>query len=591
MAIKTSLCLAIAAFMSIDCVTQTQSADLSPPVTWEDLAAIETAGGEPGKGFAGAYLSSHFAQGQNDWDTASSLLDQIIARDPENAELIRQAMIISAGAGLHEQADRWAKALIRHDSRDTMAYLIIGAHAIGQKDYAAAIKALESMPGGDLPDFIRPLMMAWAEAGQGEYEPSRLSGTTIHAYHGGLIAHYMKQPNDKIFSFAEMILSPSGLTAEEVERAADLMAISGRKQDSLNIYKALQSQKGGSDALQKKIESVDKGLDLSELIPALRITSANQGAAIALYDLARMLHSEESDASARIFAQMSLDMNPDAVEPHLLLALSYARTDQLDEAIRQYAAIPEGHKSYLSAQHRAAELLHETGKEEEAIALLNTLYKTHGDPDSLIRIGDLYREDEDYKEALDIYESTAKIIGEPLGEEYWHLLYARGMTLERLGEWERAEADLKAALEFQPDHPYILNYLGYGWADQGIRLDEAIKMLNKASSLMPDDGYIADSLGWVKYRLGQYQDSVPHLERAVELRPYDAVINDHLGDAYWRVGRKLEARFQWERAKNYSEDPLLNDTINGKIAKGLADPKPDTGIKSAQGSRNVSSEN
>ena len=96
-------------------------------------------------------------------------------------------------------------------------------------------------------------------------------------------------------------------------------------------------------------------------------------------------------------------------------------------------------------------------------------------------------------------------------------------------------------------------------------------MIRKAAALQPSDGYIADSLGWVLYRMSRYDQAVPHLEKAVELMPYDPVINDHLGDAYWRVGRKLEARFQWQRAKNHigEDDPIDAETIDAKLARGL----------------------
>jgi tetratricopeptide (TPR) repeat protein len=94
-------------------------------------------------------------------------------------------------------------------------------------------------------------------------------------------------------------------------------------------------------------------------------------------------------------------------------------------------------------------------------------------------------------------------------------------------------------------------------------------MIKKAAELRPTDGYIADSLGWVYYRMANYKEAVPSLEAAVELLPYDPVINDHLGDAYWQAGRKLEARFQWQRARNYSEDQSLNAMIDQKLAQGL----------------------
>ncbi len=75
--------------------------------------------------------------------------------------------------------------------------------------------------------------------------------------------------------------------------------------------------------------------------------------------------------------------------------------------------------------------------------------------------------------------------------------------------------------ELQPEQPHVLNYLGYSWIDQGVNLDEGMKMIKRAVDQRPDDGYIVDSLGWAYYRIGNYEDAVKHLERAIDRLPED----------------------------------------------------------------------
>ena len=220
----------------------------------------------------------------------------------------------------------------------------------------------------------------------------------------------------------------------------------------------------------------------------------------------------------------------------------------------------------------AADMLADEGKVDEALSELEALVRGRGDLEALIQIGDIYRRNKDFEKAVKTYNRAADTFGAAIPKEYWQIHYVRGMSYEQLGDWKKAETDLKAALDFQPDHPLILNYLGYAWADQGVNLEESLRLIRKAASLEPDDGYIADSLGWVLYRMGRYKEAVPPLERAAQLLPYDPVINDHLGDAYWKAGRKLEARFQWSRAQNYSDDPSLITTIGVKLENGLAAP-------------------
>ena len=82
----------------------------------------------------------------------------------------------------------------------------------------------------------------------------------------------------------------------------------------------------------------------------------------------------------------------------------------------------------------------------------------------------------------------------------------------------------------------------------------------------------SSSLGWANFRIGNYDEAVKDLERAVELKPDDPTINDHLGDAYWRVGRVLEARFQWTtHARDLKPEPEDMPKIEAKLKSGLPD--------------------
>jgi Flp pilus assembly protein TadD len=159
--------------------------------------------------------------------------------------------------------------------------------------------------------------------------------------------------------------------------------------------------------------------------------------------------------------------------------------------------------------------------------------------------------------------------------------YFRGICHERSKQWPKAEADFKQALELFPDQPLVLNYLGYSWVDQGVNLEEGMRMIRRAVEQRADDGYIVDSLGWAYYRMGDFENAVKHLEQAVELKPEDPTINDHLGDAYWRVGRFLEAKFQWTHARDLNPEPEELAKINAKLKSGLPnDPAPTTSADS-----------
>jgi Flp pilus assembly protein TadD len=147
----------------------------------------------------------------------------------------------------------------------------------------------------------------------------------------------------------------------------------------------------------------------------------------------------------------------------------------------------------------------------------------------------------------------------------------RGISHERLDQWEQAEADFRKALELQPGQALVLNYLGYSLVEKNMKIDEARAMIEEAVAGDPDNGYITDSLGWVLYKIGKFEEAVPHMERAVELLPSDPVINDHLGDVLWKVGRRTEAVFQWKRALSFEDETDEADPvrIRRKIEVGL----------------------
>src|SRR5206468_3781077 len=157
----------------------------------------------------------------------------------------------------------------------------------------------------------------------------------------------------------------------------------------------------------------------------------------------------------------------------------------------------------------------------------------------------------------------------------WVTYYYRGICEERSKQWSKAEADMRKALELQPEQPHVLNYLGYSWIDQGVHLDEGMNMIKRSVEQRPDDGYIVDSLGWAYFRLGNYEEAVKNLERAVELKPVDPTINDHLGDVYWKVDRMLEAKFQWSHARDLKpeQDELVK--IEEKLKVGLQENSAD----------------
>ncbi|MBX3178525.1 MAG: tetratricopeptide repeat protein [Candidatus Hydrogenedentes bacterium] len=127
--------------------------------------------------------------------------------------------------------------------------------------------------------------------------------------------------------------------------------------------------------------------------------------------------------------------------------------------------------------------------------------------------------------------------------------YYLAICHEELDHFEETERHLKAYLEFSPDEPDILNFLAYLYAEEGVKLDQAIDLLNRALAADPENPYYLDSLGWAFYKQGRAEEAVDHIQRAIYgMDKDDAILRDHLGDAYLLRGDVEAALGEWRRA-------------------------------------------
>jgi Flp pilus assembly protein TadD len=150
----------------------------------------------------------------------------------------------------------------------------------------------------------------------------------------------------------------------------------------------------------------------------------------------------------------------------------------------------------------------------------------------------------------------AAVAAHPRDEE---LLFALGAAYERAGQPEVAVAQMRALLAVNPDHAEALNFVGYSYAEQGVRLDEAERLVRRALELKPRSGHILDSLGWVLFRRGDARRAVEALEQADTLAGPDATILEHLGDAYRATARPGDAARAYRRALASVGEELPSD--------------------------------
>jgi tetratricopeptide (TPR) repeat protein len=196
---------------------------------------------------------------------------------------------------------------------------------------------------------------------------------------------------------------------------------------------------------------------------------------------------------------------------------------------------------------KRAEILSRAGREAESASLLAGL--AAGDDNSALAAIQAWQRLEKYTESIPVLERIAAAHPDqvPVG-------FLLGAAYERSGQRDKGVAELRRVLKIQPDFHAALNYLGYTFADAGIHLDEALKLIRRAVALDPDNGAYVDSLGWTYFRLGRPELARDSLERASRLEPEDAALQEHLGDVYVALGQTERARQAYRKALDLGGD-------------------------------------
>lgn len=524
----------------------------------------------------GDYLAGRHAEQIRDYPAAAAWFEKAIVADPNSPELISRTFLMAVGAGNFERARPLADQVLKLDSTDALGRLVLIIDRLKAGDAAAALQYAGALPQDGVHRFISPLALAWTRMANSDLQGADAALQQLDKFNGfqplkdfqlGLLYDFANQA-DKAESYFEKTLGDNTqLNWRLTDAIANFYERHGKADKAAALYHKFIEQNSGSEIAQTVLAARRPGP------PNATIGSASDGLAEAMFDLASVLNQSETLDLALVYDRFALALRPDFRLAQLLLADALTAQSKPAQSLAVLEQIPKNSPYSWSARLRAAADLDELDRTDEAITQLKQMAaeqpKTIG---ADVQLGDILRNKKRFEEAAAAYnEAIERATADGLPDR-WALFYDRGVSNERSGQWNKAEADLEHALELKPDQPLVLNYLGYSWIDKGVKLDQGLKMIQKAVELRPEDGYIVDSLGWAHYRMGDYASAVENLERAVELVPSDPTINDHLGDAYWRTGRITEARYQWKRALQFGPDKDDAAPIEAKLEKGLGPP-------------------
>jgi tetratricopeptide (TPR) repeat protein len=536
---------------------------------------------------AGNYLAARHAGTQRDAVAASAYYRAALRADPKNPVLLERAFLSVLVDGEIDEAARLAERVIQSDRTNRVARLVLGVRALKQKQYAAARQQIAQSVRGPIADLTATLITAWTLQGTNDSRAAienidRLTGPEWYAIfkdlHGGLIldlAGNRREAGKRL----ERVYKLDGNALRAVEAYGRWASRNLPKEDALKIYEDFDKVLPQHPLVVESIDQIKAGEKLSPLID-----SVQAGAAEVLFGLGTSLGRQGGEDLALAYLQLAVYLAPRHPLALMSLADLYEQLKKPQLAINLYQRVPAESALKRNADIQLATNLDALDRTDEAKKLLEKLIAGRpADLEAVTALGNIMRARKQFPDCAETYSKAVNLVNNPQ-KPNWVLFYFRGICFERSKQWDRAEGDFKKALDLFPDQPHVLNYLGYSWVDQGINLDDGMRMIRRAVEQRPDDGYIVDSLGWAYYRINNYDEAVKQLERAIELKPEDPTINDHLGDAYYKVGRTLEAQFQWAHARDLKPEPDDLKKIEEKLKTGmlLDDPTTAEAVKAAK---------
>lgn len=525
---------------------------------------------------AGAYLAGRAATYDSNFAAAANYYTQVLVRDPQNAALMEGVVFAQMALGQLKRAQPVAQRMWDAGINSQIANMVMVGGFAQAQDYQALLDRDPEKQG--IGPLVDGLVTAWAQLGAGNVTQALAEFDRVAEDKGlRLFAHYHRalalasigdfEASEALFAADDGRLSK--ITRRAVLARVQVLSQLGRNEQAMAFLTASFGRQ-----LDPALTVVFDRLAGNETLPFLQAATVTDGIAEVFYTVASALSGEAANDYVLVYARMAAVLSPTHMDSILLSADLLEKLGRYDLSVAIYKQVQPGHPDYHAAELGRAEALRRAAKPDAAIEVLEQLTREiPNQPNVYSSLGDLLRQQENYAGAVAAYDMALSILDQQETSS-WFILYARGISLERLDQWDRAEADFRAALALNPDRPEVLNYLGYSLVEKQIKLDEALSMIQRAVAARPDSGYIRDSLGWVLYRLGRYGEASAQMERAAALMPVDPVVNDHLGDVFWAVGRYREAEFQWKRALSFVDPEDLDseadpDRIRRKLEMGL----------------------
>ena len=453
-------------------------------------------------------IARYYASVRN-LDMAVEFLNKGLELQPDSTESLVLLGNIYLSQGNNKEAAAVFKKLFEVTNGNAQILRRLAATLFEAKDFAETAGVLEELAKRADPDRLSQLLLGRSYLGMNRY-------------------------SDAIRLFNE-VLSRVPDDMEARFYLAEAYARTGRNDDAVKIYEDLLRDKENPEAAGNRALFIDR-------LAGVLLDVENYERAIELYEELAGINPQE----------------------RYKLLEAYRISEQYEKGLSLCKEMLTENPDDIVIGIIYARMLADSGKKKEGAEFLSGLLGSNPtDIRIYIYLSDIYRQDKRYAEAEKILLRGEEQTKEP--EVVEQLKFNRAAVYEQQKSYDRAERLFREILENSPDNAQVLNYLGYMFADRGVRLDEAIKYIGKALEIDPENGAYLDSLGWAYFKLDDMENAEKYLLEAVRIVQKDSTIHDHLGDLYFKLGQLEKARDYWTEAERVGKDPEEIQKVRRKL--------------------------
>ena len=526
----------------------------------------------------GNYLAGRVAHIRQEYDVASKYYVKTIERGFVNDDILNKTYIILASQGNIDEAVKYANMSRDKGDKNNFIDVINAVHLFKQNNYKDARKQLERINEKTYKNLISPLFNAWSYVGENNYnkatnELQKISSAeemkTVYNLHRGLVAEIFGYEQEAEGFYNKIINDKTtDMSFRALQIISNFLVRQGQKEKALSLI----TKYYGSSNMKEMLSSLNDKIKSGDERTSAIVKTADIGVSEVFLEVALLFKAVPVGYDyAQMYMAISQYFNPNNDIAKIAMADICEERQMYNQANKYYDSISKKSEMYYPAQIKKANNLSNEKKYDAAVKVLKKLLRNNPNNFQILsNLGDILRMSNNQPDAIKYYKEALKSIFYE-SEKHWPLYYALAVSYDRNNEWNKAEENLKKALDLSNRHPQVLNYLGYSWLKNNINVDKAASLILEAYEKEPNDGIIMDSLGWVYFKTGDYKNAISYLEKASELNPQNAIISDHLGDAYWLGGRKNEAIFLWKQSLHQKEnqEELNPRVIKHKIQNGL----------------------